>query len=51
MLKDFVDSKHNGIQLKEVNYQFYEDFLQYLTNKEGFAVNTVGKYIASLKCF
>lgn len=51
VINEFIDSNYPGILIKEVDYQFYKDFLQYLTNKEGFAINTVGKYIAGLKMF
>ncbi|MFO7827863.1 MAG: site-specific integrase, partial [Bacteroidales bacterium] len=51
VLKDFVNAKYSGVLLKDINYQFYGDFLKYLTNKKDYAVNTVGKYISSLKVF
>lgn len=51
VIKEFVNSKYGGILLQDINYQFYEDFLKYLTNTEGLAINTVGKYISGLKMF
>lgn len=51
VIRQFVDSKYPGILLGDINDRFYEDFLSYLTNKENFAINTVGKYIAGLIMF
>ncbi|MFO8068159.1 MAG: phage integrase SAM-like domain-containing protein [Bacteroidales bacterium] len=51
VINKFIDSNNPGILIKEVDYQFYNGFLQHLTNNEGFAINTVGKYIAGLKMF
>lgn len=49
VLKDFIEKRFESILLTDVNYAFYESFVQYLTDEKKYAVNTVGKHIGSLK--
>jgi len=52
ILDDFVKLNYGELfLLKEVDYEFYQEFLKYLTNTKKYAVNTVGKYIGTLKVF
>jgi integrase len=49
-LKQFADSKKKYYDFADIDLEFYNDFVAYLTD-EGLAVNTVGKKIQTLKIF
>jgi len=57
-LKGFEQYKKRRIDFNSFNYEFYEDFIKYLSYKarkpdgnKGLAINTVGKQIKNLKAF
>ncbi len=49
-LKDFAKTKRRKINFKDITLDFYQDFMNYLTNL-GLATNTIGKKIQTLKIF
>ncbi|MDA3891471.1 MAG: tyrosine-type recombinase/integrase [Salinivirgaceae bacterium] len=50
-IKSFLEDNKMVTSLIEIDYDFYEDFIEYLTFKQDQAVNTVGKNISILKVF
>jgi integrase len=50
-LKDFVNMHFKYIELSEIDINFYDKYLEYLTHNLNLAANTVGKEIAVLKTF
>jgi integrase len=51
VLKDFSKTYPRKIDFDTIDLDFYQDFLGYLTTTKNYKVNTVGKYIATLKGF
>lgn len=51
MLKEFADIYARRLDFDTVDLDFYQDFVNYLTTKKKYKVNTVGKYIATVKGF
>ncbi len=49
-LKDFANQNRRRIDFKDIDLDFYHDFMSYLTNL-GLAANTIGKKIQTLKIF
>jgi integrase len=50
-LKEFATSKRVKIDFPAIDLTFYDRFSSYLTVKKGLAMNSVGKYIQTLKTF
>ena len=51
VLREFANTYKRPIDFDTMDLDFYGDFTAYLTKKEGLAVNSVGKYIQTLKVF
>ena len=51
VLREFAATYHRSVDFDTIDLAFYDAFTAYLTKKEGLAVNTVGKYVQSLKVF
>jgi len=51
VLQDFDKDYPRKLDFETIDLDFYQDFTEYLTNKNRFAVNNVGKYIQTLKTF
>ncbi len=50
LLKDYAKAKRRRINFNDIDLDFYQDFMSYLTNL-GLATNTIGKKIQTLKIF
>jgi integrase len=50
ILRDF-GAQRGGFDFRDIDKQFYEDFLSYLQTKKKFSLNTCGKIIKGLKLF
>ncbi|RYF58179.1 MAG: site-specific integrase [Cytophagaceae bacterium] len=50
-LREFATTYRRPVDFETIDLAFYEAFTTYLTKKQGLAVNTVGKYIKTLKVF
>lgn len=52
-LKDFSDYTKKEVDFCNIDLSFYEQFTNYLSSKrdEKLAINTIGKQIATIKCF
>lgn len=50
-LREFATGYNRPVDFETIDLAFYEAFTTYLTKKQGLAVNTVGKYIKTLKVF
>jgi integrase len=50
-LEEFATETRRKVDFETLNIDFYNAFTDYLTNRKGYAVNNVGKYIAILKTF
>lgn len=51
VLREFAHKYKRPVDFHTIDLDFYGDFTAYLTKKEGLAVNSVGKYIQTLKVF
>ncbi|GAB4036700.1 site-specific integrase [Spirosoma gilvum] len=51
VLREFASTYKRPVDFDTMDLDFYGDFTAYLTKKEGLAVNSVGKYIQTLKVF
>ncbi len=51
VLRDFDKIWRKSVDFDTINLDFYNGFVTYLTKKKGLAVNSVGKYIQTLKVF
>lgn len=51
VLREFAATYKRPIDFDTMDLDFYADFTAYLTTKEGLAVNSVGKYVQTLKVF
>ena len=51
VLREFTSTYKRPIDFNTMDLDFYGDFTAYLTKKENLAVNSVGKYIQTLKVF
>ena len=51
VLREFAAIYKRTVDFDTMDLDFYGDFTAYLTKKEGLAVNSVGKYIQTLKVF
>jgi len=52
LLKDYAKKKRRGkLDFKDINMDFYFDFVDYLQKQKRHTPNTIGKYIKSLKIF
>ncbi|RPD40526.1 site-specific integrase [Chitinophaga barathri] len=51
VLKEFADGYNRRLDFDTVDLDFYQDFVGYLTTIKNYKVNTVGKYVATLKGF
>ena len=49
LLKEFSVNHSEVLTFKDINMEFYHNFILFLQSK-GYANNTVGKYISALKC-
>jgi len=49
-LEDYCKSKNKTLQFEDINLEFYNSFVAYLT-KENYSQNTIGKHIKILKTF
>jgi integrase len=50
-LKEFLKNHRKPVQCADIDLQFYDRFVSYLTIKKKLAKNSVGKYIQTLKTF
>jgi integrase len=50
-LEAFAKAKRKRVDFDTVDLQFYDQFNAFLTTGQGLAMNSVGKYIATLKTF
>lgn len=50
-LKNFSDFQKRKFSFEDIDLEFYNSFVSYLTNELGFAQNTVGSQIKNLKTF
>jgi integrase len=50
-LKEFATAKRRVIDFGNVDLIFYDQFNEYLTNLKGLSLNTIGKYIQTIKTF
>lgn len=50
-LIDFEKKKKRVLEFTSLDLLFYEDWISFLTNSKGLAVNSVGKYVQTLKTF
>lgn len=50
-LKEFAQAKRRVIDFGNVDLMFYDQFNAFLTNEKGLALNTIGKYIQTVKTF
>lgn len=48
---DFEKKKKRVLEFSSIDLLFYDELVSYLTNVKGLAVNSVGKYIQTLKTF
>jgi hypothetical protein len=51
VLREFAATYKRPVDFNTMDLDFYGDFTAYLTKKEGLAVNSVGKYVQTLKVF
>lgn len=51
VLKEFAEKRKRPVDFDTIDLEFYADFTAYLTKKEKLAMNSVGKYIQTLKVF
>jgi integrase len=51
MLLEYKKARRRKIDFNTIDLDFYYDFSEYMTKKHNYAVNTVGKYIKTLKSF
>ncbi len=51
VLREFAKTYPRSVDFDSMDLAFYEAFTTYLTKKEGLAVNSVGKYVQTLKVF
>ena len=51
VLRNFKQSKRKRIDFDTIDLDFYHDFTEYLTKDLGFANNTIGKHMKTLKTF
>lgn len=51
VLKEFAKIYTRKVDFDTIDLDFYQDFLNYLTTTKKYKVNTVGKYISTLKSF
>ncbi len=50
-IKEFGEWKNKEYDFKDIDKEFYTEFVAYLTNKKKYAKNTIGKKIKVLKIF
>jgi len=50
-IEDFEKKKRRVIEFSGVDLLFYDEFVSFLTNTKGLSVNSVGKYVQTLKTF
>ncbi len=50
-LKEFLKNHRKPVQCADIDLQFYDRFVSYLTITKKLALNSVGKYIQTLKTF
>lgn len=50
-LKEFLKNHRKPVQCADIDLQFYNSFVSYLTITKKLALNSVGKYIQTLKTF
>ncbi len=50
-LSEFAKSKRKDLNFENIDIQFYDDFNAFLTNEKGLALNSIGKYIQTIKTF
>lgn len=51
LLQEYAKNRNKLVDFDTVNLAFYEDFKSFLTYNKGFAKNTIGKHIRTLKRF
>ena len=51
ILQEYKQAKHKRIDFNTIDLDFYHEFTEYLTKEQGFANNTIGKHIKTLKTF
>ena len=51
LLTAFETYKRKKITFEKVNLDFYNDFIEYLTNEKKYSINTIGKHIQNIKLF
>lgn len=51
LLKEYAQTKRKRIDFDTIDLDFYYDFSDYLTKTHGFAVNTIGKQMKTIKTF
>jgi site-specific recombinase XerD len=51
ILSEFKKQKNKRIDFDTIDLDFYQDFTEYLSQTEGFAINTIGKHIKTIKTF
>jgi integrase len=50
-LTQFAKSKRKDLNFENIDIQFYDDFNAFLTLEKGLAMNSIGKYIQTIKTF
>ena len=50
-LLNFKNSKRKKYDFEDINLEFYNEFNNYLTQKMGFKINTIGKQFKNIKVF
>lgn len=51
LLIEFSKKYQRKVSFKNIDYDFYNDFLYYMENEKEYSVNTLGKHIQTLKAF